>query len=57
MVNVELRPHALVVCNLKSPISELYHHVNCSQFEIRQIVNETLVLYVPVNVLMKNVFD
>lgn len=48
MVSDELQLHALAAYNLKSPISELYHRVSCSQFEIRQIANETLVLYVPV---------
>lgn len=48
MVIAELRPHARVVCNLKSPISQWCRHVSCSQFGIHQIAIETLVLYVPV---------
>lgn len=47
MVSDVLQRHALAACNLKSPISELYHRVNCSQFGIRQIAIEILVLYVP----------
>lgn len=47
MAIVELQQHVLAVYNSKSPISEWCHHVNCSQFGIRQIVNGIHVLYVP----------
>lgn len=55
MVTVELRQHVQVVYNLKNPILELYHRVNCLQFEIHQIANETLVQYVPVDIRMNNI--
>lgn len=45
---IVLIQHVLAVYNLRNPISISYHHVNCSQFGIHRIVNETLVLYVPV---------
>lgn len=53
MAIVWLRQHAPVVCSSKNPISEWCHRVSCSQFGIHQIVNETLVRYVPVGILEK----
>lgn len=54
MAIVELQQLVLAVYNSKSPISEWCHHVNCSQFGIRQIVNGIPVLYVPINLIKKD---
>lgn len=47
MVIVWPRPHARAAYNSESPISEWCRRVSCSQFGIRQIAIEILVLYVP----------